>query len=162
MNTMKRLTLTALILLLALSQISASPISSRKIQVLGGKNYDAYLGRSGVALIGSYYAGELSLTRKDATSANTPKLKFVAGLLDARFTAPDGSGITRVHGPVYVYFKVSKAEIASWKKGLLSIYYYEHWTHSWKVCPTTLVAASDDNRLVCRIGFFGLYGLGQK
>ncbi|HEX7974295.1 MAG TPA: hypothetical protein VF498_07795 [Anaerolineales bacterium] len=162
MNYIKKLSLTAFILLLALSQISASTLSTRKVKIAGGANYDANLGRSGVALIGSYYSGELILARKDGVSAKTPKMNFVAALLDARFTAPDGSRITRVHSPVYVYFKVAKTEIGSWKKGLLSIYYFEPWTNSWKVCPTTLVEADGDRRLVCRIGFFGLYGLAKK
>lgn len=159
MTNKKKLFLTVIVLLLAVSTIAA--IATNVYYIKRGKSGDFSNGRAGIAFIQSQMTGNVRVGRKDTSKVrgeNPPQ--FTQNLLDVRMTDSKGQRIKYIVGPVYVYFKLRGPELRMYNDGQLAIYYYSDYQNKWVACNSVLINKSDGARLSCRIRVFGLYGIG--
>lgn len=156
----KRLILTVIVVLLALSVLAASS----SVQAISfGENTDVSLGRAGLVFTYSQYDGLVKLTRVGKNNLPGEYVpKFTQNLLNARLYDQDNAKVSHVIGPVYVYFKIRGPEQRLWNKGELTIYYYDSWKNKWTECPTTFIFKPGTSRVSCRVRSMGLFGVGVK
>jgi opacity protein-like surface antigen len=156
----KRLILTAVAIVLALSVLAAS---SSVQEISFGENTDVSLGRAGLVFTYSQYDGLVKLTRMNRNNLPGEYVpKFTQHLLYTRLYDSENVKVSNVVGPVYVYFKIRGPEQRLWNKGELTIYYYDSWKNQWTECPTTFIFKPGNSRVSCRIRSMGLYGVGVK
>jgi hypothetical protein len=157
--TNKRLFLTVMVVILAISNIAATFVYPLKV----GQSKDFTNGRAGISFIQSKMAGNVHVGRKDTSrlkGENPPN--FTQNLLDVRLTNFSGDRVNTIVGSVYVYFKLRGPELRLYNDGALGIYYYSDYKNEWVKCNAVLVNKRDGPRLSCRIRVFGLYGLGSE
>lgn len=160
----KKLFLMVLVVLVAMSLIAASYPAAKSYKVVAGKSPTIALGKQGVAYTKSQLSGTLTLKLKDKDplGGTGDGLKTSHKLLDARFVDSNGQKVTKVIGPVYVYFDIDKTEAKALKSGKLAVFYFDPWFGDWRECTTYQVTGPNGVRAACRMRNYGLFGLGSK
>lgn len=157
-----RIIITALILLLTASLISAGG-SSRTLQVKFGEDASFHNGRAGVSFSRSQYDGHVTLKRTGSHLPGDNKPILEEKAIDIRLYDHNDERVTHVTGAVYVYFQVRRSQVKQFENGDLTIYFYDTWPKKWVPCYTFAVYNGDGvTSLACRMRVFGLYALGQK
>ncbi len=160
----KKIVLTTIAILLALSVIAASVLPATTSTIKKGETVEFYSGRAGVSFTDSQFTGAVRLARIDDSkikATNHPKFKH--DLLSVRFTKSNGEKVTHVLGAVYVFFIVNRSEVSAWEKGELAVYVYDSWKNEWQECYSFLVNDSDGkSSLACRMRIFSTYGVAKK
>lgn len=160
----KKILFTAFMLLLAFSVIAASSYTIKSARIKAGETISITHGRAGITFTKSQYTGVVKLLRYSGSNAPGESApSFGQKLLEVRLTDNQDRKVKHVLGPVYVFFKVKRAEVRAWEDGDLAIYFYDTWKSDWVKCYTFEVRdAGATTALGCRIRVMGLYGLGSK
>jgi hypothetical protein len=160
----RKVALTAFILVLALSLIATSVLPATGFRIKKGQTTQFNLGRAGVSFTESQFTGVVRLARPDDSkigAVNHPDFRF--SLLDVRLNKSDGEKVTFVLGAVYVYFLLRQSDVRDWEHGELGLYVYDSWGNQWKECPSFLVTNHGSRpRLACRMRTFSVYGVAEK
>jgi len=160
----KKIALTILAIILALSVVAASVLPATVETIKKGQTVEIYNGRTGVHFTKSQFTGTVRLARIDDSkikATNNPEFK--RDLLSVRLTKSNGEKVTHVLGAVYVFFIVKRSEVGAWERGELAVYVYDSWKNEWQECSSFLVKASDGrSSLACRMRIFSTYGVGKK
>jgi len=160
----RKVCLTAFILVLALSLIAASVLPATGFRIKKGQTTQFNVGRAGVSFTESKLVGVVRLARPDDSkirAVNHPDFRY--SLLDVRFNKTNGEKVTFVVGAVYVYFLLRPSEVNEWEHGELELYVYDSWGNQWKECGSFLVTNHGSRpRLACRMRIFSVYGVAEK
>ena len=160
----RKVGLTAFILVLALSLIAASVLPATGFRIKKGQTTQFNIGRAGVSFTESKLAGVVRLARPDDSkigAVNHPDFRY--SLLDVRFNKSTGEKLTFVVGAVYVYFLLRPSDVNDWEHGELGLYVYDSWGNQWKECGSFLVTNHGSRpRLACRMRTFSVYGVAEK
>ena len=160
----RKLAITIVAIILALSIIAASALPAIVDTVKKGKDAVFYSGRAGLSFTESRYNGVVKLGRPDDSGVGaTNHPKFIYSLLSASLTLQNGDRVKFPIGPVYVFFIVRPSEIRAWERGEVELYYFDSWHKEWTPCGSFLVKNGGEKpRIACRVRVFGLYGLAEK
>lgn len=132
-----------------------------------GKEYDAYLGSTGVYTPRSAFTGRMELTQSAPTTTKPfTGMTFQGTWQDIRiYNNSNGKAFARAYGLIYVYFNLTPDQRSLYDKGKLSIYHWDEADAKWEVCPVVLFLKGENKpngRLACVIEEFGLYTMAAK
>ncbi|MEJ2264281.1 MAG: hypothetical protein P8X95_12600 [Anaerolineales bacterium] len=142
---------------------SGDVISQSSTAITGGELVNQASGNEGVYMPKSGYNGTLMLSRLGQEEANhVPQgLRFSQPLVNFSVDLSSNHPDPILHGQTYVYFNLSKTEMSAWKKGDLSIYWYNPTTQSWTAVPTSFDSHGNTGARVYTLATsFGTYGVG--
>ncbi len=157
----KRLIWIVLATLIAFSLIAAGPSATKWVYIKVGATKDVQIGNIGMHVTDSYFAGHVKVSLKTKEPVTGPdRLRPVTRMIDVRFKDLNGETVTSITGTWYVYYNLTPYQMRLFNNKKLSIFYFDPWPNEWKKCNTWKVIGVD-NRVACRIVYFGLYGLAK-
>jgi hypothetical protein len=120
-------------------------------------------GREGIIMPKSGYSGELDLNQIETSKADHMRaptgIEFVQPLVQYSVEKTGESVDAFQHGQAYVYFDLTKGQLADWNSGTLAIYYFNGST--WQKLNAMLINRGAYGRLAVRAVGFGSYGVGN-
>lgn len=137
--------------------------STNSTTVTNGQAAQLQSGREGIDMPTSAYSGELDLLRVKPSMADHMRaptgIEFVQPLVQYSVEKTSESVDAFQHGRTYIYFDLSKAQLADWNSGTLAIYYSNGGT--WQKLNAVMINRGAYGRLAVDAVGFGAYGLGN-
>ena len=137
---------------------------TKTLILVAGKPQFLMVGREGISMPKSGFAGELDLWRiaRSQTPVHSSTVRFLDSLLKWSVEGKNNKTDTFVAGRNDIVFDLTKGQEMAYKNGDLAIYRYNQTSHSWSKLSTFAVHMQTGSfRIAAVAPSFGIYALGE-